>query len=39
MARKDDLICPQCDSYLGDSNGLECCPVCGKNLTGKEDSD
>ena len=31
-SRKEDLVCPRCNSFIGRSDDLDCCPVCGKSL-------
>jgi len=32
-SRKDDLICKRCDTYIGNSEDLDCCPICGKTIS------
>jgi len=33
------ITCPRCDEFLGDLDGLDTCPVCGKNLIGDGSDD
>lgn len=34
----ENIICPRCDSFIGDIGDLNECPVCGASLKG-EDND
>jgi len=27
-----NVVCSVCGEFLGDPNGLDCCPICGKSI-------
>ena len=36
---REVVVCPRCDSFIGETSDLDVCPVCGYNLCGSGSDD